>query len=258
MKIETLSKSKHYLVAIWLVLLLSSTLSSCAHPPLIDRNQPVSYYTLSVPALPPEPPTPYAQKPKTKIPLKVAQKTLIIIDPGHGGKDLGTYSKKPHKYQEKFIALSTSKMLKNYLEELGYAVLMTRNTDEFISLEDRAEFANSRDPKLFVSIHYNSAPNKQAEGIEIFYYTSLEDKKRSKASKLLGQKVLKHVLELTKAKSRGVKEGNLHVIRNTTMPAILVEGGFLTNEEEMTKIKEGEYQKKLAWGIALGIQEYLK
>ena len=134
---------------------------------------------------------------------------------------------------------------------------MTRTDDTFISLEQRALFANRLNPRLFVSIHYNSAPSKDAEGIEVFYYREEDDKTRETRSKQLAQAILKKTLQHTKAKSRGVKHGNYAVIRQTNMPAVLIEGGFLTNANEMDKIKSTAYQKSLALGIAQGIQDYL-
>jgi len=191
-------------------------------------------------------------------PLKPLAKPLIIVDPGHGGKDPGTHSLKNPKYQEKVIALDTAKLVKKSLEQMGYAVMLTRTNDVFIELGDRAKFANKRNPKLFVSIHYNSAQNKDADGIEVFYYKSDEDKKRSEESKTLGKRVLNRCIECTAAKSRGVKHGNFAVIRETDMPAILIEGGFLTNAAERKKIKTQAYLKKLASGIAQGINDYIK
>lgn len=189
--------------------------------------------------------------------IKQQLKPLIVLDPGHGGKDFGAYSLESPKYQEKFLTLTTSKMIANYLEQMGYTVYMTRTKDIFIELDKRSEMANSKKPKLFVSIHYNTAPAKNAEGIEIFYYNAGENKKRSKESKDLAETILSNLLKETNAKSRGVKHGNLAVIRQTDMPAVLIEGGFLTNANELQKIKDAPYLKKISWGIAVGIDEYV-
>jgi N-acetylmuramoyl-L-alanine amidase len=189
--------------------------------------------------------------------FKERANTLIMIDPGHGGKDLGTFTSKQIKYREKTLNLTTARMLNTYLKQMGYSTVMTRSDDVFVSLDKRAEIANAKKPKLFVSIHYNSAPNEDAEGIEVFFFQSIADKERSAASKKLAQCVLKEVLVNTEAKSRGVKHGNLRVIRKTNMPAILIEGGFLTNQDELKNIKDTSYQKRIAWGIAQGIQNYL-
>lgn len=187
----------------------------------------------------------------------VSQKSLIVLDPGHGGQDIGTQSISKPRYQEKSLNLVTAQFVKGYLQQLGYQVLMTREDDTFISLDKRAQMANEWKPALFVSIHYNSAPSAEAQGIEVFYYQSKEDKDRMVKSKRLAQVVLKNVLAYTKAKTRGVKQGNLAVIRQTNMPAILVEGGFVTNEAELQNLKDPTYLKRLAWGIVRGIEEYL-
>lgn len=211
--------------------------------------------------------SPYKRQMPVLLPSKPAVKTtppwkpsreLIVIDPGHGGEDMGTRSLSGPKYEEKSLALSTSLMLRTYLQQMGFEVKMTRSTDRFIALDKRASFANEHDPDLFVSVHYNSAPSKEADGIEIYYYKSSEDKKRSDKSKLVAEIVLKRMISNTSAHSRGVKHGNFAVIRETKMPAILIEGGFMTNQEEMAKIKDPSYLKQLAWGIAQGIDDFFK
>lgn len=194
-------------------------------------------------------------KSQIKPPLLV-QNFSIVIDPGHGGHDIGTQSISKPRYLEKSLNLVTAKFVKDFLHQLGYQVLMTREDDKFVSLDKRAKLANDHNPVIFVSIHYNSAPSAEAEGVEVFFYQSKEDKERTIKSKRLAQFVLKNIIGETKAKSRGVKHGNFLVIRQTTMPAILVEGGFVTNEEEMQKLKDPTYLKRLAWGIVRGIEEY--
>lgn len=185
------------------------------------------------------------------------EKTVIIIDPGHGGDDFGTHSLGTPQYHEKYLNLSTAFLVRNFLRQFGYQVIMTRIDDTFIALDERAEFANSQSPRLFVSIHYNSAPSTDAEGIEVFYYATDDDVMRAARSKVLAQCVHNRSIQNTKAKSRGVKHGNFAVIRKTNMPAILIEGGFLTNAKEMEKIKDAAYMKSLALAIAQGIQDYL-
>ncbi len=116
---------------------------------------------------------------------------LIVIDPGHGGHDVGTQSISKPRYQEKSLNLVTSRFVKDFLLQMGYQVYMTREEDVFISLEKRAQLANERKPSLFVSIHYNSAPSAKAQGVEIFFYQSKEKKERTLKSKRLAQIVLK-------------------------------------------------------------------
>lgn len=190
-------------------------------------------------------------------PFQQPFKGLVVIDAGHGGEDLGTHSTGSTKYQEKTFNLSTAYMVKNYLQQFGYEVYMTRKTDVFIPLDKRSQMANEQNPLAFVSIHYNSAPSPEAEGIEVYYYKKTEDKRRTQQSKALAQNVLTHVLKNTQAKSRGVKHGNYAVIRETKMPAILIEGGFLTNSTELKNLKNAEYLKKISLGIAQGVNDYL-
>lgn len=187
-----------------------------------------------------------------------ARLPTVVIDAGHGGEDMGTHSLKPPTYQEKHLALITAKMVNHYLKQMGYRTAMTRDEDIFIPLKERAMIANEQEPKVFVSVHYNSAPSKAAHGIEVYYYNSDKDTLRTKKSKDLAKLVLDETLVHTEAKSRGVKHGNFAVIRETKMPAILVEGGFLTNAAEREKIKDHKYLKRLAYGIAAGVQAFLK
>lgn len=195
--------------------------------------------------------------PLQKEPIIRKPTKLIVIDPGHGGEDFGTHSHLKPRYEEKFLNLSTARMLNEYLHKMGYQTVMTRNDDIFIPLLTRANFANTQQPVLFISVHFNSAPSRDAQGIEVYFYEKDKNKERVNKSKKLAENVLKSVVQQTKAKSRGVKHGNFAVIRETLMPAILVEGGFLTNEEEMNKIKDPNYLKRLALGMAKGIDHYL-
>lgn len=193
------------------------------------------------------------------IPIKKRKKerVIVMLDAGHGGEDFGTHSLGNPKYQEKYLNMSTTTMVKNFLQQFGFEVMMTRSDDTFIALDKRALFANEQKPRVFVSIHFNSAPSQDAEGIEVFYYKDEGNKSRTNQSKVLAKAILDKTVQNTQAKSRGVKHGNYAVIRETNMPAALIEGGFLTNAGEMEKIKSAAYLKSLALGIAQGIQEYL-
>src|SRR5690606_18690146 len=109
---------------------------------------------------------------------------------------------------------------------------MTRNTDDFIPLPKRVEIASQAKGNIFVSVHFNSSRSTEAQGIEVFFCDSKENRTRTNASKKLADSVLSKVIRRTTANSRGVKKGNFYVIRETEMPAILVEGGFISNPEE--------------------------
>jgi N-acetylmuramoyl-L-alanine amidase len=188
---------------------------------------------------------------------RVNEKIVVMLDAGHGGDDYGTHSLTKPVYHEKYLNLSTTMMVKNFLQQFGFEVMLTRSDDTFVSLDKRSLFANEQKPRVFVSIHFNSAPSPDAEGIEVFYYKNEADKTRMVKSKALAQAVLDKTLLNTQAKSRGVKQGNYSVIRETDMPAVLIEGGFLTSTAEMERIKNASYLKSLALGIAQGIQAYL-
>ena len=187
-----------------------------------------------------------------KPPLKTHKGALIILDPGHGGFDMGAEAP---GVQEKMLALTTAILLKKHLSDKGYRVILTRSKDVFVSLSKRSTIANSTKSTLFLSLHYNAHVKADPSGIEVYYYRE-GSSSRSAASKKLAQNVLSHMIALTGAESRGVKHGNLHVIRETKMPAILVEGGFITNPKERNKLKENEYLDQIALGIAEGVDKY--
>lgn len=178
---------------------------------------------------------------------------LIIIDPGHGGTDEGA---KVQSVLEKRITLTTALLTKKQLEALGYRVIMTRSRDIFLTLPRRVAISNKSKAALFVSIHYNSSPNPAAKGIEIYYYEQ-KGEDRTRASKRLANQILHQVLDQTEAHSRGVRRGNFYVIRETSMPAVLVEGGFLTNYDERFNLKDRKYLEKIAKGIAQGVDKFL-
>lgn len=180
-------------------------------------------------------------------------KPLIFLDPGHGGLDFGAMIKSPH-VEEKRLCLATAHYIKRYLEQKGYRVSLTRSRDFFVPLDRRTSLANKARAGIFLSIHYNSCPNDTANGIEVFY--SEDSNTRSKISKKLAEAVLQTTALRTEAKSRGVKKGNLFVLKQTNMPAVLIEAGFLTNPEERDKIKQRDYLDKIAKGIAEGIDKF--
>jgi N-acetylmuramoyl-L-alanine amidase len=183
-----------------------------------------------------------------------ALKPLIILDAGHGGTDEGA---KVNAFMEKKITLTTVFLTKKHLEGLGYRVILTRSRDIYLPLQRRVSIANKTKGSLFVSVHFNSSPSADAQGIEIFYYDSKE-MWRARASKRLANCILYRTVDQTDAVSRGIKQGNFHVIRETEMPAVLIEGGFITNRKERGKLRDRTYLDRLAVGIAQGIDRYMK
>ncbi|MBM3199013.1 MAG: N-acetylmuramoyl-L-alanine amidase, partial [Chlamydiae bacterium] len=110
---------------------------------------------------------------------------------------------------------------------------------------------------IFVSIHFNSAKNQEAGGVEVFFYKE-KSPERAVASRVLASSVLRGILAETTSASRGVKAGNFYVIRETEMPAIIVEAGFMTNREEWNALRKKSYLEKISKGIAWGIDRYFK
>lgn len=194
--------------------------------------------------------------PRGPIPLQITEplKPLIVLDSGHGGSDEGA---RVGPFLEKKFTLLTTLLTKKHLEELGYRVLLTRSRDIYLPLPKRVAIANKAKGALFVSIHFNASRSSEAHGVEVFYYKGSK-LWRSRASQRLASCVLYRILDQTEALSRGVKHGNFHVIRETEMPAILVEGGFLTHLEERNKLKDRAYLDRIAVGIAQGVDRYLK
>ncbi|NGX56509.1 MAG: N-acetylmuramoyl-L-alanine amidase LytC [Candidatus Anoxychlamydiales bacterium] len=188
---------------------------------------------------------------------KMVKKPVIILDAGHGGQDIGTKIKYPF-CEEKRLCLTTTLYAKRYLEQMGYHVVLTRAKDYAISLQKRVDITNQSKSNLFVSIHFNSCPSKDPNGIEIFYFNSKNDKKRAKLSKSLATDILYSVIGKTKAKNRGVKSADFFVIRDTQVPAILLEGGFLTNAYERDNLRKNVYLEKIAIGVANGVDKFIK
>ena len=177
---------------------------------------------------------------------------LIAIDAGHGGMDSGTYN---GEILEKNINLQIALKLRDELKSRGYSVYMTRDDDTYVGLQKRAELVNSQDNVLaFVSVHQNAVDSDKNKiyGIEGWTY------KREGCGEL-AELVVNHVCEVTGAKNRGYAfKTNLVVTSKTTMPAVLLECGFLSNDDECAKLASDDYQKLIARGIADAIDEFTK
>ncbi len=185
---------------------------------------------------------------------------LIVIDPGHGDKDFGTMV---GNLREKDIVLKTSKELKNFLEKKGFKVKLTRTKDNYITLPNRVAFARQLKADLFISIHVNNAPNKNVHGIEVFYFNDPNKKQNGinyktnlKRNKYLARLISDSISKNLYVYNRGAKSARYHVIRNATMPAILVELGFLSNAKERQKLASPDVQKMMAAQIANSISFY--
>ncbi|MDQ0207609.1 N-acetylmuramoyl-L-alanine amidase [Alkalicoccobacillus murimartini] len=170
----------------------------------------------------------------------------IVIDAGHGGKDPGAVG---NDLYEKTVALAISHKVKNRLEDEGYEVVMTREVDTFVSLENRALKSNEWPADLFVSIHANGYADAAANGIETFYYHG------SAQGKQVARSIQHQLVEMTGNRSRGVFAADFYVLKHTNMPSVLVETGFVSNEKDATLLKTEEYQEKAAIAIVSGITQ---
>ena len=176
---------------------------------------------------------------------------LIVIDPGHGGPDVGATR---NGVYEKDIVLSVSKQLGRILQQMGYAVIYTRTEDIDLDLEPRVQIAENARASAFVSIHVNSlsASASQVNGVETYHAPG------ASLGKSLAEFVHEQIIASTGATDRGVKSARFHVIAKTSMPAILVETGFITNPSESAKLVNSAYQERLAEAIARGMDQFLK
>ena len=185
---------------------------------------------------------------------KTDAKKIIMLDAGHGGSDPGALGELNNKtIKEKDLTLSITYKVKAILEKNGYKVAMTRTGDTLPSLSERPEMANDMDAALFVSIHINSATSEDAYGTEVYYSEENNEDDYGVTSQELATNVLEGMLKYMKSYDRGVRMANWAVTRRANMPAILLEVGFISNENELRKMCNDDYQNKTAMGIAEGI-----
>jgi len=191
----------------------------------------------------------------------------IVLDPGHGGTDMGAHGERGI---EKVLTLDLARRLRTVLEGQGFKVTLTRTTDRPLALEERVDFAERQRADLFVSIHLNSGGS--ASGIETFCLTpagesstggsSRRDRDTSSGNRYdfanvwLAHCVQRSLIGSTGASDRGVRRARFLVLRDISCPAILVEGGFLSNETEEKKLVNAEYRDRLAKAMAAGIVNY--
>lgn len=180
-------------------------------------------------------------------PFASLDEMIVVLDAGHGGGDPGALNE---FVEEKEINLAVTLMVYERLEEAGIQVHLTREDDSHVSLPERTTFANELGASIFVSMHSNAADAKSAHGIETYYYSGDAEGEN------LASFVQENVIETTEAKNRKTKTANFYVCKNTLMPAVLVEMGFLTNANESAKMATEEYQELIAEGIANGILDY--
>ena len=179
-------------------------------------------------------------------PRKSGEK-VVVIDPGHGGIDYGAIRS---GINEKDITTDVSAKVAKMLRSDGYTVYMTRDEDKTVSLQERVDFSENHNPDIFVSIHVNSSEGTTATGIETHYYHDYS----IGLAKVVHAAMAKHV----NSKDRGLFKSKFYVINHTTVPAILVEIGFISNEEEREDLISEKRKQATAKAIVEGIKNYYK
>lgn len=221
---------------------------------------------------------------------------VIVLDPGHGGKDAGAVGYR--NYREKVVVLQIARELSKILKQQGYKVYMTRSGDTFIKLQNRTAFANRKKADLFISIHANAVPKRNADkayGIETYFlsndvdagserakrvakmenskdlqdvtfygqqdFINILNREKIKKSERLAYDLQRNILasmrqEYKGIKDGGVREGPFWILVGAQMPAVLVEVGFITHPEEARNLIKRKYQERFAEGLANGINQY--
>lgn len=189
-------------------------------------------------------------------------KPIVVLDAGHGGIDPGKVG--INGELEKDINLAIAHKVKRYLEQQDVEVIMTRQEDiglyqesdsnkKVVDMKARLAIIEKASPQLAVSIHQNSYPDASVSGMQVFYY---KDSQKGKDAALLMQQQM--IASMQPKKEREAKDnGTYYLLKKTTVPLIIVECGFLSNETEAALLVTDAYQEKLAWSIHLGILQYL-
>ncbi|MDD5141145.1 MAG: N-acetylmuramoyl-L-alanine amidase [Verrucomicrobiales bacterium] len=200
--------------------------------------------------------------------------TTICIDPGHGGRDSGNHVT---WHYEKIYTLALASELRDQLKKAGFNVLLTRSKDTYVDLPDRPALANKRGADLFVSLHFNAAQSgkNEVDGPETYCITpvgasssnaqgegggsaaTMANRYESK-SLLFAYQMEKSLVQSLNAEDRGVRRARFAVLRDAAMPAILIEGGYMSHPGEGKKIFDSAYRKQMAAAIVKGILAYQK
>jgi N-acetylmuramoyl-L-alanine amidase len=194
---------------------------------------------------------------------------VVVIDPGHGGRDQGATA---NALVEKDLTLDLAFRTERLLQTYGFKTVLTRRDDTFLSLIDRAEMANKYERSLFVSLHFNKSESSAATGIETYYasqkvlpepqwtWAGFFNKPQANDDVDTGENFAGYVqtalVSRTEAGNRGIKPKALYVVRHTKVPAILVEGGFISNLFEARLIATPQYRDRLAAAVVEGVIQY--
>ncbi|NGP43445.1 SH3 domain-containing protein [Bacillaceae bacterium SIJ1] len=174
------------------------------------------------------------------------QGKTIVIDPGHGGREPGTIGSQGTL--EKTVTLQTAQRLANQLNALGATVILTRSADEYVSLRNRVNISENSAADAFLSLHFDGYEETKATGITSFYMNG--------SGRLLAESLQPEMVAQTTMTDRGAREGNYHVLRENSRPAVLLELGFMTNPADELKIITSSYQKNVVKGIVKGLQAH--
>ena len=203
-------------------------------------------------------------------PWDMSSSPLVVLDAGHGGHDGGAVA---GGTIEKNLALELALRLRDELVREGIRVQMTRDTDVFVPLEERAAMANEAEATAFVSLHLNTSASGEVSGVETYFterkslavqralqakWSLTTGSLKDERGRWLAECLQQHVCQVTKAADRGIKERNYAVVSQTAVPAALVECGFLTHPGEAARLKQEAYQKQLTAGLVAGILQFLK
>jgi N-acetylmuramoyl-L-alanine amidase len=231
--------------------------------PITPRNEDVYVSSLDAQTVLNPLLNPVKNKPKQRI-------RVVALDAGHGGKDPGNNLAED---REKTHNLLLAQEVKRLLEAAGLKVVMTRTADKFVELAARPAFAKRKGANLFVSLHYNAAGRKGVKGVEVYCLkpagapAANEDASNGPAASapgnpwnshniLLAYQIQKALLRNLEVEDRGVRHARFAVLRLAEMPAVLVEGGFMTDREEAERIRDASYREELARAIVDGLLDY--
>ena len=203
--------------------------------PLPERNTPS--------------PPPVIANPSRPLPRVPKGRIVVVVDPGHGGKDPGAIG--IGGLREKDVILPIAQQVASLLEQQGVQAVMTRTSDYFVELAPRVTMAERANADLFVSIHANAVgPNRpDVSGVETYYYSN---------GQRLAQTIQNSILQSLDVKNRGVRRARFYVLRKSSMPSVLVEVGFVTGREDAAKLSNPTYRSQMAQAIARGILQYIQ
>lgn len=169
--------------------------------------------------------------------------TTVVVDAGHGGKDNGAFRR--YGGAEKNATLDVATRLERKLRESQFHTVMTRSSDVFVPLDERAAISNRQKNAIFVSVHFNDSRRRGIHGFETYYHSPI--------ARDLAYRIQQHLVTLRGASNRGVKTANFRVLRKSLYPAVLVECGFLSNRSEGAAARSADYRDELADKIAEAI-----